>query len=84
MKEQKPDTYRYCILPGNESVLMKEAMERRPWWAPAGDSNGSRWNFWWGGNGQPFDFKTFSGGEAGLCLKTYIFVCDIYVHVSGQ
>ncbi|GLC74645.1 hypothetical protein PLESTF_001539000 [Pleodorina starrii] len=26
--------YRYLVLPGNESVLLREALERRPWWEP--------------------------------------------------
>ncbi|GLI69399.1 hypothetical protein VaNZ11_014003 [Volvox africanus] len=31
--------YRYLVLPGNESVLLREALERRPWWAPVPDSS---------------------------------------------
>ncbi|KAG2426665.1 hypothetical protein HXX76_012976 [Chlamydomonas incerta] len=46
--------YRYCVLPGNESVLLKEALQRRPWWEPAPE-NSSRWNLWAGLNGQKFD-----------------------------
>ena len=46
-----------------QSVLMREALERRPWWGPAG--SGERWNLWWGGNGQSFDFSTFAGGVDG-------------------
>ncbi|EFJ46701.1 hypothetical protein VOLCADRAFT_105441 [Volvox carteri f. nagariensis] len=30
--------YRYLVLPGNESVLLREALERRPWWEPASSS----------------------------------------------
>ncbi|KAG2485521.1 hypothetical protein HYH03_015793 [Edaphochlamys debaryana] len=46
--------YRYLLLSGNESVLMQEALERRPWWEPAGPSDGDRWNMWCGLNGQVF------------------------------
>ena len=49
-----------------QSVLMREALERRPWWGPAG--GGERWNLWWGGNGQSFDFSTFAGGVDGEVL----------------
>ena len=45
---------------------MREALERRPWWGPAG--GGERWNLWWGGNGQSFDFSTFAGGVDGEVL----------------
>ncbi|PNW83994.1 hypothetical protein CHLRE_04g212550v5 [Chlamydomonas reinhardtii] len=46
--------YRYCVLSGNESVLLKEALQRRPWWEPAPE-NSDRWNLWAGLNGQRFD-----------------------------
>ncbi|GIL74639.1 hypothetical protein Vretimale_2279 [Volvox reticuliferus] len=62
--------YRYLVLPGNESVLLREALERRPWWAPVPDPSlasqqpqkackdgaqqPQQWNLWAGLNGQRF------------------------------
>uniref|UniRef100_A0A7R9W2A9 Tubulin--tyrosine ligase-like protein 9 n=1 Tax=Chlamydomonas euryale TaxID=1486919 RepID=A0A7R9W2A9_9CHLO len=58
---RKDGPYRYLVLPGNESALMREAMERRPWWRPA--EEGGAWNFWWGGNGQKFEWASFGSGS---------------------
>lgn len=63
--------YKYVVLTGNESVLMREALERRSWWAPAAAADVTAasttgrgaWNLWWGGNGQKFDFSVFAGSE---------------------
>ncbi len=67
-KQQRGGPYKYLVLPGNESVLMREAMERRAWWQPAKEGETRDWNFWWGGNGQKFDqFSTFAGGRRGGC-----------------
>lgn len=60
---KKSEQLRYLVLPGNESVLMREAMERRSWWKPAKEAG--PWNMWFGGNGQKFDFSKFSGSEYG-------------------
>jgi hypothetical protein len=56
-----PQPFRHLILKGNESVLMREALDRRSWWAPAA-LEGSSWNLWWGGNGQRFPWADFPGG----------------------
>ncbi|KAG1663399.1 hypothetical protein FOA52_011677 [Chlamydomonas sp. UWO 241] len=54
--------YRYLVLEGNESKLMREAMERRAWWMPA--EEGGNWNLWFGGNGQKMEWAKFSGRDA--------------------
>jgi len=56
----KGEKLRYIVLTGNESILMREALERRSWWAPAKEGAAS-WNLWFGGNGQKFDFSKFPG-----------------------
>lgn len=64
--------FTYVILPGNESVLMAEAMQRRDWWRVV--EKGSPNNFWWGGNGQRVQWQDYQRGTtsthglAGLLL----------------
>ena len=58
-----PVLYKYTVLDGNESVLMREALERRPWWAAAAE--GQPWQLWWGGNGQKFDWMLMRKGKRG-------------------
>lgn len=48
--------YHATVLPGNASELITEALEARPWWATT-TPEGRPWNFWWGGNGQSFDWE---------------------------
>jgi tubulin--tyrosine ligase len=62
--------WRYLVLPGNESCLMREALQRRPHWQPAADaepdtdsntacssSRSCDYNLWYGGNGQRFNWE---------------------------
>ncbi|DBB17391.1 TPA: hypothetical protein ACH3X3_014425 [Trebouxia sp. C0006] len=69
----------YVVLPGNESILMAEAMARRSWWRTV--EKGSPNNFWWGGNGQRFGWPDFQKrvkrqivnqveGHSEICTKT--------------
>ena len=51
----------YIVLPGNESILMADAMAKRSWWKAV--EKGSPNNFWWGGNGQRFGWQDFQSGE---------------------
>ena len=51
----------YVVLPGNESVLMADAMSKRSWWKAV--DKGSPNNFWWGGNGQRFGWQEFQRGR---------------------
>jgi hypothetical protein len=60
-----PQPFKYQVLKGNESVLMREALEARSWWAPAAEG-GAHWNLWWGGNGQRFPWDKFPGGCASV------------------
>jgi len=48
--------YHATVLPGNASELITEALESRPWWSTT-TPEGRPWNFWWGGNGQNFDWE---------------------------
>lgn len=50
----------YVVLPGNESILMSDAMQKRTWWKAV--EKGSPNNFWWGGNGQRFGWQNFQQG----------------------
>ena len=52
--------FSYVILPGNESILMADAMATRSWWKAV--EKGSPNNFWWGGNGQRFGWPDFQKG----------------------
>lgn len=60
LQGQASSTYTYIVLPGNESKLMQEAMDRRPWFQAA---TGDSCNFWWGGNGQKFDWPKLMNGR---------------------
>lgn len=54
--------YVYHLLPGNESSLVRECFERRPWWRPArakSSDETERHHLWWGTNGQRFDWSSF-------------------------
>lgn len=54
--------YVYHLLPGNESSLVRECFERRPWWRPARATSSDeveRHHLWWGTNGQRFDWSSF-------------------------
>lgn len=54
--------YVYYLLPGNESSLVRECFERRPWWRPARATSSDeveRHHLWWGTNGQRFDWSSF-------------------------
>ena len=51
----------YIVLPGNESVLMADAMAKRSWWKAV--EKGSPNNYWWGGNGQRFGWQDFQRGR---------------------
>ena len=54
----------YVVLPGNESILMSNAMQKRSWWKAV--DKGSPNSFWWGGNGQRFGWQNFQqGGQTG-------------------
>ena len=35
LKGKAAPPYTYHLLPGNESSLIKECFDRRPWWQPA-------------------------------------------------
>ena len=67
--------FTYVVLPGNESVLMAEAMQRRSWWRPV--EKGSPNNFWWGGNGQRVGWQDYQRGTQlhGLLLLLLLPVC---------
>ena len=61
--------FTYVILPGNESVLMAEAMQRRDWWRPV--EKGAPNNFWWGGNGQRVGWQDYQRGmQSSQCRCT--------------
>lgn len=47
--------YNATILKGNESSLMHECLAKRSWWRPTPE--GEKYSFWWGGNGQHFDWE---------------------------
>ena len=51
----------YMVLPGNESILMSDAMAKRSWWKAV--EKGSPNSFWWGGNGQKFAWQNFQQGR---------------------
>lgn len=54
--------FRCCVLPGNESVLMGAAMEKRSWWHSV--AKGEPCHFWWGGNGQRPTWSGHAGGPS--------------------
>ena len=47
------------VLPGNNHQMLLDALARRPWWHTTCEKglDASSSDFWWGGNGQPFDWK---------------------------
>jgi hypothetical protein len=66
LKGKVAPPYVYHLLPGNESSLIRECFEKRPWWKPAeADSmrvaatTSKQHHLWWGANGQPFAWNTF-------------------------
>ena len=70
--------FTYVILPGNESVLMAEAMQRREWWRPV--EKGSPNHFWWGGNGQRVGWQDYQRGMQSL---TYV-AAGFKLHCSAD
>jgi hypothetical protein len=52
-------TLHAIVLPGNNHQMLLDALGRRPWWRTTCETgvDASSADFWWGGNGQPFDWK---------------------------
>ena len=52
-------TLHAIVLPGNNHQMLLDALARRPWWRTTCETgvDPSSADFWWGGNGQPFDWK---------------------------
>ena len=50
---------RAIVLPGNNHQMLLDALARRPWWHATCEKglDASSSDFWWGGNGQPFEWK---------------------------
>ncbi|KAK3242713.1 hypothetical protein CYMTET_47602 [Cymbomonas tetramitiformis] len=74
--------YYYTAFLPNEGRLMVEALERRPWWQPS--QKVGTFNFWWGPNGERFDFRTLERNQRQLlnrfedhreiCTKTQLAI----------
>jgi hypothetical protein len=69
-----PPKYVYHLLPGNEDSLIRECLDRRPWWRPAAvraSGHPERHHLWWGANGQKHDFARFppEGVSPSMCNR---------------
>ncbi|KAL3133737.1 hypothetical protein ABBQ32_008226 [Trebouxia sp. C0010 RCD-2024] len=60
LQEADGNKLSYVVLPGNESILMSDAMAKRSWWKAV--EKGTPNSFWWGGNGQRFGWQDFQQG----------------------
>lgn len=61
LQEADGNKLSYVVLPGNESILMSDAMAKRSWWKAV--EKGTPNSFWWGGNGQRFGWQDFQQGR---------------------
>lgn len=55
--------YNATVLPGNGSELVLRALALRPWWRPTPE--GREPHFWWGSNGQHFDWDAWHSRPPG-------------------
>ena len=70
----------YVVLPGNESILMSNAMQKRSWWKAV--EKGSPNNYWWGGNGQRFGWQNFQQGGQTRAMAYVLGIAraSVYCH----
>eukprot|EP00741_Cyanophora_paradoxa_P007505 tig00001130_g7259.t1 len=73
--------YRYVILKGNNSAIVKDALSKRPWWEESSDER--VWNFFWKQTGHKIDYASLSSksrqivnhfeGNGEICTKSGLY-----------
>lgn len=75
LQEANGNKLSYVVLPGNESILMSDAMSKRSWWKAV--EKGTPNNFWWGGNGQRFGWQDFQQGRRTAPIRCILAVPEL-------